>query len=207
MTDKINLDFSSKLEKEFYRRKLLVVAKELLGKILVKKNGRQILAGKIVEVEAYDGATDEAAHSYGRITPRNKIMFEDGGFLYVYFTYGTHHCCNVVTGKKGTGTAVLIRAVEPVSGIKKMMLNRFNKSDITQKEIYNLTSGPGKICQAFNFDRSHSETDLTKNKIFLLNQPKIKSHLIGTSKRIGISKSVDLPWRFFIKDNPFLSRK
>ena len=110
------LNLNSKLEKEFYCRNLLVVAKDLLGKILVKKNGKEILAGKIVEVEAYDGSTDQAAHSYGRITPRNKIMFEDGGFLYVYFTYGAHHCCNVITGKKGKGTAVLIRAVEPVFG-------------------------------------------------------------------------------------------
>ncbi len=207
MINKTGLNLNSKLEKKFYCRSLLVVAKDLLGKILVKKNGREILAGKIVEVEAYDGSTDQAAHSYGRITPRNKIMFEDGGYLYVYFTYGTHHCCNVVTGKKGKGTAVLIRAVEPVYGIKKIMLNRFNKTDLTQKEIYNLTSGPGKICQAFALDRSYSGTDLTKNKIFLLNKPKMKKNQIGVSKRIGISKSVDLPWRFFIKDNPFLSRK
>ena len=201
------LNLNSKLEKEFYCRNLLVVAKDLLGKILVKKNGKEILAGKIVEVEAYDGSTDQAAHSYGRITPRNKIMFEDGGFLYVYFTYGAHHCCNVITGKKGKGTAVLIRAVEPVFGLKKIMINRFNKTDLTQKEIYNLTSGPGKICQAFGLDRSYTGTDLTKNKIFLLDIPKVKKSKIGISKRIGISKSVDLPWRFFIKDNPFLSRK
>ena len=153
------LNLNSKLEKEFYCRNLLVVAKDLLGKILVKKNGKEILAGKIVEVEAYDGSTDQAAHSYGRITPRNKIMFEDGGFLYVYFTYGAHHCCNVITGKKGKGTAVLIRAVEPVFGLKKIMINRFNKTDLTQKEIYNLTSGPGKICQAFGLHESRRQSD------------------------------------------------
>ncbi len=207
MITETGLNLNSKLEKEFYCRNLLVVAKDLLGKILVKKNGKEILAGKIVEVEAYDGSNDQAAHSYGGITPRNKIMFEDGGFLYVYFTYGAHHCCNVVTGIKGRGTAVLIRAVEPVYGLKKIMLNRFNKTDLTQKEIYNLTSGPGKICQAFGLDRSYSGTDLTKNKIFLLDMPKVKKSQIGISKRIGISKSVDLPWRFFIKENPFLSRK
>jgi DNA-3-methyladenine glycosylase len=207
MIDNSSLNLNSKLEKEFYRKSLLVVAKELLGKILVKKNGREILAGKIVEVEAYDGSIDQAAHSYRGITPRTKIMFEEGGYLYVYFTYGTHHCCNVVTGKKGKGTAVLIRAIEPVFGIKKMMVNRFNRTDLTQKEIYNLTSGPGKICQAFGLDRKHSGTDLTGDKIFLLDEPKIKKEQIGISKRIGISKSVDLPWRFFIKDNPFLSRK
>lgn len=207
MNNRISLDLNLKLERDFYCRNLLVVAKELLGKILVKKNGRQILAGKIVEVEAYDGATDEAAHSFRGITPRNKIMFGSGGYLYVYITYGTHHCCNVVTGIRGKGTAVLIRAVEPVYGIKKMMLNRFDRTNLTEKEIYNLTSGPGKICQAFGLDRGHSGIDLTGKKIFLLDQPKIKKSLIGISKRIGISKSVNLPWRFFIKDNPFLSRK
>jgi DNA-3-methyladenine glycosylase len=196
-----------KLKKSFYRRELLDVAHSLLGKILVKAGGNKILAGKIVEVEAYHGDSDEAAHSYGGITKRNEIMFEAGGYLYVYFTYGAHHCCNVVTGKKGQGTAVLIRAVEPITGINKMIRNRFGRKLKNDKEIFNLTSGPGKVCQAFSIDRTHSGTDLTGNKIFILNGEKIKSKDIGVSKRIGITRSVDLPWRFFIKNNPYLSRK
>jgi DNA-3-methyladenine glycosylase len=196
-----------KLKKSFYRRELLDVARSLLGKILVKASGDKILAGKIVEVEAYHGDSDEAAHSYGGITKRNEIMFEAGGYLYVYFTYGAHHCCNVVTGKKGQGTAVLIRAVEPVEGIDSMIRNRFGRKLKNDKEIFNLTSGPGKVCQAFSIDRTHSGTDLTGNKIFILNGEKIKSKDIGVSKRIGITRSVDLPWRFFIKNNPYLSRK
>jgi DNA-3-methyladenine glycosylase len=134
-------------------------------------------------------------------------MFEAGGYLYVYFTYGAHHCCNVVTGKRGQGTAVLIRAVEPVEGIDSMIKNRFGRKLKNDKEIFNLTSGPGKVCQAFNIDRTHTGTDLTGNKIFILNGEKIKSKEIGVSKRIGITRSVDLPWRFFIKNSPYLSRK
>jgi DNA-3-methyladenine glycosylase len=202
----INLSIK-KLKKSFYRRELLIVARELLGKVLVKSNGKEILAGKIVEVEAYHGDIDEAAHSYGGITKRNEIMFEAGGYLYVYFTYGAHHCCNVVTGKKGQGTAVLIRAVEPVAGIDSMIRNRFGRKLKNEKEIFNLTSGPGKVCQAFRLDRSHSGTDLTSDKIFILDGEKIKSRDIGISKRIGITRSVDLLWRFFIKGNPYLSRK
>jgi len=202
----INLSIK-KLKKSFYRREVVVVARELLGKVLVKSNGKEILAGKIVEVEAYHGDIDEAAHSYGGITKRNEIMFEAGGYLYVYFTYGAHHCCNVVTGKKGQGTAVLIRAVEPVAGIDSMIRNRFGRKLKNEKEIFNLTSGPGKVCQAFRLDRSHSGTDLTSDKIFILDGEKIKSRDIGISKRIGITRSVDLLWRFFIKGNPYLSRK
>ncbi|MCU0332267.1 MAG: DNA-3-methyladenine glycosylase [Ignavibacteriaceae bacterium] len=202
----INLSIK-KLKKSFYRKEVVVVARELLGKVLVKSNGKENLAGKIVEVEAYHGDLDEAAHSYGGITERNEIMFEAGGYLYVYFTYGAHHCCNVVTGKKGQGTAVLIRAVEPVFGLERMIKNRFGRKLKNEKEIFNLTSGPGKVCQAFKLDRSHSGTDLTGDKIFILDGVKIKSKDIGISKRIGITRSVDLPWRFFIKDNPYLSRK
>ena len=198
---------SGKLNKSFYSRELLTVAKDLLGKIFVKANGKNWLIGKIVEVEAYHGDFDEAAHSFKGKTKRTEIMFEAGGYLYVYFTYGVHYCCNVVTGKKGQGTAVLIRAIEPISGIDKMIKNRFGRKLKNEKEIINLTSGPGKICQAFNINKSHSGIDLTGDKIFILEGEKIKKQDIGVSRRIGISKSVELPWRFFIKNNPYLSRK
>ncbi|MFI5236582.1 MAG: DNA-3-methyladenine glycosylase [Ignavibacteriales bacterium] len=196
-----------KLKKSFYRKDLLPVARNLLGKILVKKHGKNFLAGMIVEVEAYNGDFDQAAHSYGRKTKRNEIMFEDGGYLYVYFTYGAHHCCNVVTGKKGQGTAVLIRAVEPVSSIELMVKNRFDRKLKNEKEIFNLTSGPGKLCRAFAIDKSHSGTDITGNEIFLTSGKRVQKDEIGTSKRIGITKSVELPWRFYLKNNPYLSRK
>jgi DNA-3-methyladenine glycosylase len=198
---------TKKLGRTFYRKDLLYVAQNLLGKILVKVDGKNFLSGKIVEVEAYHGDFDKAAHSYGGITKRTEIMFEVGGYLYVYFTYGAHHCCNVVTGEKGQGTAVLIRAVEPLTGINKMIKNRFGRKLRNEKEMFNLTSGPGKTCSAFAINRNHSGLDLTGNKIFILESEKIKTNEIGISKRIGITKSVILPWRFFIKNNPYLSRK
>ena len=198
---------AKKLKKSFYQRELLIIARELLGKVLVKSSIKEILAGKIVEVEAYHGDIDEAAHSYSGITKRNEIMFEAGGYLYVYFTYGAHHCCNVVTGKKGQGTAILIRAVEPFIGLERMIENRFGRKLKSDKEIFNLTSGPGKVCQAFGIDRTHSGTDLTGKEIFILDGEKINGKQIGVSRRIGITKSVNLPWRFFIMNNPYLSRK
>ncbi len=204
----MNLKSSTrKLTRDFYTRDLLIVSKELLGKILVKKENGNILTGKIVEVEAYDGSIDEASHTYIGKTKRNKIMFGEGGFLYVYFTYGAHFCSNVVTGVEGSGTAALIRAVEPLRGIKLMSMNRYGKNLVTEKERYNLTSGPGKVCQAMSITKKHYGCDLTGNKIFLLDQPKIKKEDIVVTKRIGIKKSVDLPWRFYIKDNPYVSRK
>jgi len=202
-----NLQRIKKLSKSFYTRNVLTVAKELLGKILVKKDDELLLAGKIVEVEAYDGLVDEAAHTFIGRTKRNEIMFNDGGYFYVYFTYGAHFCCNVVTGKKDHGTAVLIRALEPLEGIKKMSINRFNKILLSEKEKLNLANGPGKVCEAFGITREHYGLDLTENKIFILARPNLKSSQIVISKRIGIKKSIDLPWRFYIKDNPFVSKR
>ena len=198
---------NKKLGKNFYKADVLSVAKSLLGKILVKKNSSRFIAGKIVEVEAYDGDTDQAAHSYGGITTRNEIMFDEGGYLYVYLSYGVHFCCNVVTGVKNKGTAVLIRAVEPVEGIEAMCKNRFGKKVVSEKEMLNLTSGPGKVCKAFGIEKKHSGSDLTGDKIFILNSPLGENEKIASSKRIGITKSAHLPWRFFIKSNPYLSRK
>ncbi len=198
---------AKKLERDFYIRELLTVAKELLGKILVKKENEKILSGRIVEVEAYDGSIDEAAHTFIGKTKRNEIMFGEGGFLYVYFTYGAHFCSNVVTGVEGKGTAVLIRAIEPVEGIEVMAKNRYGKNLVSEKERYNLTSGPGKVCQALSITKKHYGYDLTGDKIYLLNQPIIKPDDIVVTKRIGIKKSVDLPWRFYIKDNCYVSRK
>jgi DNA-3-methyladenine glycosylase len=194
------------LPRKFYLRPVLTVAKELLGKVLVKTEGKKLLAGRIVEVEAYDGNIDEASHSYKGRTKRNEVMFNKGGFFYVYFTYGAHYCCNVVTGKKDHGSAVLIRAVEPIKGIEYMIKRRFGRKLKKEKKILNLTSGPGKVCQSFGFNKEHSGIDLTEKSIYLIDQPKLKRNKIGISKRIGISKSVEFPWRFFEIGNPYLSR-
>ena len=200
-------DFSKKLKKNFYTRDVLIVARELPGKILVKNENGKLYAGKIVEVEAYDGLIDEAAHTFLGKTERNKIMFEEGGYFYVYFTYGAHFCCNIVVGQKNHGAAVLLRAVEPLSGVEFMEVNRLRRNAITKKDVLSLTNGPGKLCQAFEINRSHNGEDLMGDKIYLLNAPKIKQENIVQTKRIGIKKSVDLPWRFYIKDNHFVSKK
>ena len=194
------------LPRKFYIRPVLTVAKDLLGKVLIRKDGNQILAARIVEVEAYDGKVDKASHSFNGKTKRNEVMFNEGGYFYVYFTYGAHFCSNVVTGKADHGAAVLIRAVEPLIGIDKMIKNRFNRNLKSEKEIYNLTSGPGKVCKAFDFNKEHSGLDLTSSDVFIVDQPKLRKNKIGISKRIGITKSVSLPWRFFEIGNPYLSR-
>ncbi len=196
-----------KLNRKFFTRDVLIVAQNLLGKILVKKINGKTLAGKIVEVEAYDGRIDEAAHTFSGKTKRNEIMFDEGGFFYVYFTYGTHFCCNVVTGAKDVGTAVLLRAVEPLIGLEDMSKNRFGRDLLIEKDKINLTNGPGKLCKAFNIDKRYNTIDLTGDEIFILKQKKISSEKIITTRRIGIKKSIELPWRFYIKDNPYVSRK
>jgi DNA-3-methyladenine glycosylase len=194
------------LTRKFFIRPVLVVAKDLLGKVLIKKDGNRVLAARIIEVEAYDGKVDKASHSFNGKTKRNEVMFNEGGYFYVYFTYGAHFCCNVVTGKRNNGEAVLIRAVEPLLGINKMIENRFGRALKSEKEIYNLTSGPGKVCKAFGFNKEHSGLDLTNSSVFIVNQPRLKKNMIGVSKRIGITKSVSLPWRFFEIGNPYLSK-
>ena len=198
---------NKKLKRKFYTRDVLTVARELLGKILVKDENEIILSGKIVEVEAYDGEVDEASHTFIGKTKRNEIMFGEGGFFYVYFTYGNHFCCNVVTGINGKGTAVLIRAVEPLTGESVMIRNRFGRELKNEKEKFNLTSGPGKVCQAFSITKKHYGIDLTGNEIYILDNKKLTEEEIGISQRIGIKKSVHLPWRFFIKNNQYISRK
>lgn len=196
---------SKKLPRSFYSRDVLQVATELLNKFLVKTIGTNLLIGKIVEVEAYKGASDQAAHTYNGKTERNKIMFGPAGFLYVYFTYGMHYCCNVVTGNPGEGDAVLIRGIEPVEGLEKMAQNRFGKINLTALQKKNLTNGPAKICKAFGIARQDNGTDLLGSKIFIADLMPGENKVIHSSTRIGIKKSVNLPWRYFIKDNPHVS--
>ncbi len=197
-----------KLERGFYTRDVLVVARDILGRVLVRKTEQSTFAGKIVEVEAYDGAVDEAAHSFRGMTERNRVLFGRGGYLYVYFTYGMHFCSNVVTGEEGRGSALLLRAVEPITGISRMAQNRFGASSLPAgKTLYRLTNGPAKLCRAFEIDRKDNGTDLLGDSIFLTEGEPAPDDSIGVSRRIGIRKSTDLPWRFFRKDNPFVSGK
>ena len=193
------------LTKKFFLRDTLTVARDLLGKIIVRKSGRQYLTGKIVETEAYTGAHDTASHAYGRITPRNETLYMEGGICYVYFIYGNYYCFNTVTGKDGEGSGVLIRALEPLSGIERMHHNRG-----AIKNIHDLTNGPGKLCMALNIDKSINRTNITEvnNKVFVAKPVKREKFETAVSKRIGIegSKHAHLPYRFFIKDNPYVTK-
>jgi DNA-3-methyladenine glycosylase len=189
-------------------RPTLTVAKELLGLYLVRRIANEILIGKIVECEAYLGEKDPASHAYRGITKRNEVMFRQGGHLYVYFTYGMHYCCNIVTEQKGTGHAVLLRAVEPVKGIEKMIQNRFGvlKNSNEESTLRNLCSGPAKLCQAFEIAGSENGTDLCGNTIWVARDAQQgKRPGIVRSTRVGITVAKHHRWRFYLKNNLFVS--
>ena len=175
------------------------VAPRLLGCILERTIGHKTLRAQIVETEAYD-QTDVASHSFKWKTPRTEVMFGKAGHLYVYFTYGMHYCCNIVTGRRGYGAAVLIRAVEPLEGKDIMMVNRGGQSG------HLLTNGPAKFCQAFAIDKSLNGHDLHREPLRLMAQEKLSDKQVVTAKRIGISRGQDAPWRFYIRGNPYVSK-
>ena len=193
---------SRKLPPSFYLRPTLQIARELLGKLIVRKYYGKRLVGRIVEVEAYRGSIDPASHAYRGRTKRNEVMFWKGGHLYVYFTYGMHFCANVVTQKEGTAEAILIRAVEPVRGIETM--RRLRGKKIPDE---NLTDGPAKFCQAFGIERKDNGESLLGTTIWLAGTSHIPDYRIGVSPRIGIRVGTSKLWRFFVKDSRSVSRK
>ena len=174
-------------------------AKELLGKYLVVKKGGHLLSGKIVETEAYDGFKDPASHAYRGMTSRNQTMFGPPGYAYVYLTYGMHHCLNLVTQKKGYPAAVLIRAIEPVDGVELMKRRR------GRQRLKDLTGGPAKLCQALGVDRKLNGADLRSDTIFVEDRGEVPRR-IARSSRIGVNDGKEKNWRFFFKDNEFVSR-
>jgi DNA-3-methyladenine glycosylase len=186
---------------DWYSRPTLAVARDLLGSIFVRMDDGGILAGRIVEVEAYHGRLDEASHAFRGPTLRNAMMFRGGGILYVYFTYGMHYCMNVVTEAEGTGAAVLIRGIEPLAGIERM--RRLRGRDVPPGE---LTNGPAKCCQAFGVDRAQNGASLRGPELMILPDQPVPDARVIRSPRIGIRRSTDLPWRFSIRDHPFVSR-
>jgi DNA-3-methyladenine glycosylase len=196
------------LERGFYtRRDALVVARELLGKRLVvpAPDGARV-SGLIVETEAYMGPEDLASHARGgRRTKRTETMFARGGTAYVYFIYGLYHQFNVVTNEAETPHAVLVRAVEPDEGIELMRARRSAKHDTA------LTSGPGKLCQAFALDRTYDGEDLLGARVWIEDAGrKLKAREIVSGARVGIDYAgayAGKPWRFWVKDNPYVSRK
>ncbi len=173
-------------------------AKRLLGCEIERKIGNKILRVKIVETEAYD-EKDEASHTFRGQTKRNEAMFKSAGHAYVYFTYGVHHCLNIVCGKEGYGAGVLIRAAEPIVGENEMEKNR-GISGIS------ITNGPGKICQAIKVDRSLSGHDLSKTPLKLIKKKTLSNKEIISTTRIGISKAKDKLRRFYIKGNKYISK-
>ena len=175
------------------------VAPRLLGCTLTRYfNGKKAVV-KIVETESYH-QSDAASHSYNGKTPRTEVMFGEPGKLYVYFTYGMHYCCNVVTGKSGEGSAVLIRAVEPISGEKILMKNRKNLKG------HSLTNGPAKLCQALLIDKSLNGHDLSAKPLILEMKDSLPKSKVTATTRIGISKAANKPWRFYMTGNPYVSK-
>lgn len=200
------------LNRDFYDRDSLIVAKELLGKVLVHEvNGKKISA-RIVEAEAYMGVIDKAAHSYGgRRTPRVEVMYGGPGFSYVFMIYGMYYCFNIVTREEGVPQAILIRACEPVEGLELMAENRYKKelSQLSKSQLTGLTNGPGKLCRALLIDKSLNGEDLCGNKLYVTEGAEEDFSIIS-AKRVGVDYSEeakDYPWRFYVEGNRYVSVK
>lgn len=194
-----------KLEESFYQSTDVTrVAKALLGKVLYTRIARKITSGIIVETEAYSHI-EKGCHAYmNRMTKRNEVMFNNGGYAYVYLCYGIHNLFNVVTGEHGTGDAVLIRALEPREGLATMQQRMASDSPLR------ITSGPGKLTKALGIDRSFNGKHLTGSEVWIGDEGIIvRKHQIMSSPRIGIDyagKDADLPWRYTIAGNSWVSK-
>ena len=194
------------LPAEFYRGPTLAVATALLGKVLVHRRGRAVTAGRIVEVEAYRGPEDRAAHTAGgRRTARNEVMWGAGGHLYVYFTYGMHYCCNVVTRAAGQPEAVLLRALEPLVGLATMRRRRGVGRNVPDAA---LARGPGNLCRALGIDRRLDGCDLTRGPVVILDAPAVARRAIVATTRIGVAYAgahALRRWRFYVAGSPAVS--
>ena len=198
----------NKLDRGFYiRNDVLLIARELLGKILVTNFDGMLTAARIVETEAYAGVVDQASHAFGgRRTNRTEVMYQAGGVAYVYLCYGIHHLFNVVTNVKEVPNAILIRSVEPVYGMDVMLLR-------TGKKIpdFTLTRGPGNVSKALGISVLHSGLSLLKNPMFIAEDKiPIMTDQIGITQRIGVEyagNDAKLPYRFIVKNNPYVSGK
>lgn len=182
----------------FLHGDVTVVAQELLGCYLIRDMGDQQIKVMIVETESYD-ERDAASHSFNGQTPRTDVMFGESGHLYVYFTYGMHYCCNVVTGKRGEGAGVLIRAAMPIEGQGYIETRRGVSGPAA-------TNGPAKLCHALAIDRSLAGHDLRFSPLRLVTGAPLAPEDIITTPRIGITKAKEAMRRFYIKDNPYVSR-
>ncbi len=186
------------LSREFFARDAALVARQLLGCVIVHETPQGIISGRIVETEAYK-QDDEASHSYHGQTKRNAVMFGQAGHAYVYFTYGMHWCFNVVTGQAGQAEAALIRALEPLEGIALMQANR------NRQKLTDLCSGPAKLVQALGISASYNGADITMPPLYIYGTHTHQK--IITTTRIGINVAIDKPLRFYISGNPHISKK
>ena len=199
------------LSRAFFDRDVVAVARELLGKLLIRREGRTLLAGRVVEDEAYLGEDDPAAHAFAGQTARNFVLFGPPGRAYVYFIYGNHYCLNVSCTQEGHGGGVLFRAIEPVFGLESMALARGidlpDSPRATQLRL--ITSGPGRMSEALDITRQRDNNkDLTSKKSDLwLADDGFRPERIIATPRIGITKAVEKPLRFSIGGNVFVSGK
>ena len=213
------------LPREFYNRDPVRVGRELLGKLLIRREGRKLLAGRIVEDEAYLGATDPAAHAYSGMTPRNAVLFGPPGYAYVYFIYGNHYCLNVSCMPEGVGEGVLLRAMEPVVGIEEMAMARGMDlptlpptagarmghpiSSWRPSQLRLISSGPGRMAEAMDITRERDNgKDMTSRRSDLyFADDGYRPEKILATPRIGIKKAVDDPLRFIVAGNLYVSGK
>lgn len=201
------------LESDFFKKDTVEVAKSLIGKKIIRNISGNFFCAKIVETEAYLGLDDRACHSYGgRITDRNKTLYLDGGHIYVYLIYGMYNLLNIVTRDQDHPEAVLIRGVEPLYNLDGISKNRFGKSykDLSTYQKKNLTNGPGKLSMGLGIDRSLNGKILSKDYLYIGEGQEVPESDLVITKRIGIDyagEDANLPLRFYLRDNPYVSNK
>jgi DNA-3-methyladenine glycosylase len=195
------------LKRTFFNRDPRRVARELLGKLLVRREGRKLLVGRIVELEVYLGENDPAAHAAVGLTERNRVLFGPPGFAYVYFIYGNHYCLNVSCMPEGKAGSVLFRALEPIAGIPEMQQARGLEAKLGARTQRLLTSGPGRLAEAFGITRTRDNgKDLTNAESdLIIAADGYRPQKILATARIGITKAADMPLRLFIAGNDFVS--
>jgi DNA-3-methyladenine glycosylase len=184
---------------ELLARPSLEVAPALLGAVLRHRTPEGVVAVRLTEVEAYAGADDPGSHAYRGRTRRNEVMFGPAGRLYVYFTYGMHHCCNVVVGPAGTASAVLLRAGQVVEGTDLARSRRPRSSD------RDLARGPARLCRSLAIDGGHNGVDLSAGDLTLTLQEPVPSGSVATGPRVGLRDAADHPWRYWLRDDPTVS--
>ena len=202
----------ARLSREFYAGNTVEIARNLLGKLLVRRmEDGTLLAGRITETEAYIGRCDKACHAYNyKKTERTSALFQPPGHAYVYFIYGMHHCLNFVTEPEGEPAAVLLRSIEPVAGIETMQRLRYGDKPLTPYRLAHFLDGPGTVCQALGLTRAENGLDLTEDTLFLCDSPTDiglpcpvpAAEKLRCGKRIGVDyaeEAKDFPWRFWLE--------